>query len=83
MKKKLLSLLLLVGMIFGVATACEKPSTSTDNSSSNEQAQMIDYAAQVKLDMNSETLKQEVTVVNHIDGDTTHFNVPKSMSWHS
>ncbi len=39
----------------------------------------IDYAASVKLDMNSETLKQEVTVKTFIDGDTTHFNVPKSL----
>ncbi len=39
-----------------------------------------DYAASVKLDLNSsETLKQEVTVHAYIDGDTTHFNVPESV----
>lgn len=38
----------------------------------------IDYAAEVKLDTNSETLKQEVTVKSYIDGDTTHFYFPGS-----
>ena len=35
-----------------------------------------DYAASVKLNLNSETAKQEVTVKTFVDGDTTHFNVP-------
>lgn len=39
----------------------------------------IDYAASVKLDMYSDTLKQEVTVKTFVDGDTTHFYVPKSL----
>lgn len=34
----------------------------------------VDYVAETKLDMNSETLKEEVTVKYFIDGDTTHFN---------
>ncbi len=33
----------------------------------------IDYATSVKLDMNSPSLKDEVTVKSYIDGDTTHF----------
>ena len=36
----------------------------------------IDYASAVKLDLNSSTLKYEVTVKSFIDGDTTHFNLP-------
>lgn len=32
-----------------------------------------DYAAEVKLDMTSSTVKKEVTVKTFIDGDTTHF----------
>lgn len=44
------------------------------------QEEHIDYAAVVKLDMNSETLKDTVTVKTFIDGDTTHFNVSKSVS---
>ena len=42
-------------------------------------AEHIDFAGSVKLDMNSETLKQEVTVKAFIDGDTTHFYVPTSL----
>ena len=39
----------------------------------------IDYAASVKLDMNSSTAKEKVTVKQFIDGDTTHFFVPSSL----
>ena len=39
----------------------------------------VDYAGTIKLDMSSETFKQEVTVKTYIDGDTTHFNVPTSV----
>ena len=38
-------------------------------------APWVDYAAQLKLDRNSETLKVEATVKSYIDGDTTHFYV--------
>lgn len=75
MKKRILSFLLAIGMIFTVISfgSCggdgDKPSSDP-----------VDYAAQVTLDMNSETKKQEVTVINHIDGDTTHFKVPTSIT---
>ncbi len=39
-----------------------------------------DFASEVKLNMRSETVKQEVTVHTFVDGDTTHFNVPESLS---
>ncbi len=38
--------------------------------------QHIDFASELKLDMSTSTLKQEVTVKTFIDGDTTHFNFP-------
>lgn len=38
-------------------------------------APWVDYAGQLKLDRNSETLKVEATVKSYIDGDTTHFFV--------
>lgn len=56
--------------IFVTATACDN----------NKTPEKIDYAAQAVLDLNGkETLKQEVTVNMFIDGDTTHFNVPKTI----
>lgn len=40
----------------------------------------IDYVANLKLDMNSNTAKQVVTIKTLVDGDTTHFYVPKSVN---
>lgn len=39
-----------------------------------------DFVSELKLDLTSSTLKEEVTVKNYIDGDTTHFNVSKSVN---
>ncbi|MCR5741085.1 MAG: thermonuclease family protein [Gammaproteobacteria bacterium] len=55
--------------------APEVATTTTTYDTSN----IKDYASEVKLDMSSPRLKQEVTVVNYIDGDTTHFEVPTSV----
>lgn len=38
-----------------------------------------DFASEVRLNMNSETVKQEVSVRTYVDGDTVHFNVPTSV----
>ena len=57
-------------------------SSSPDNGSEEESeapAVHVDFAGTVKLDMSSDTFKQEVTVKQFIDGDTTHFYVPTSV----
>lgn len=54
--------------------------TDTPDNPDNNKTDTVDYAASVKLDLTSSSLKSEVTVKNFIDGDTTHFNVPKSVS---
>ena len=41
--------------------------------------EVVDYAAQLKLNMSTSTLKQEATVKTYVDGDTVHFNVPASV----
>ena len=73
---RLLSLLLVVCMLTAAFAACElfpgepKP-TGPEH---------IDYVAMVKLDMDSTaTKKYQVTWSerSHVDGDTSHFNVPK------
>ncbi len=80
--KRILSLLVLVCLIAGCMAGCgdsdNNPTTPPD--ASNQEAQFVDYVAQTKLDMNSDTLKLEVTVRSYIDGDTTHFNVPHDIS---
>ena len=43
------------------------------------QADWIDYAGQLELDMDSETAKLPVAVKTFVDGDTTHFIVPESV----
>ena len=69
---RMIAMLLLVAMVAGVFAACGEQGPTEPGH--------IDYAAQVKLDMNSETLKYEVHwgEKSHIDGDTTHFDVPTS-----
>ena len=49
------------------------------NNEENDEPKHDDYVAELKLDMNSNTAKQEVTVKTFIDGDTTHFYVPTSV----
>ena len=68
---KLFSIVLLIGILSGCFLAC--------NDKTSEEPGHIDFAASVKLDMSSSTLKQEVTVKMFIDGDTTHFYVPNSV----
>jgi endonuclease YncB( thermonuclease family)/DNA/RNA endonuclease YhcR with UshA esterase domain len=57
-------------MLVGSFVACNKTPDDPEH---------VDYAASVKLDMSSSSLKQEVTVKMFIDGDTTHFYVPNSV----
>lgn len=67
----ILSILLLLCIVIGSLVACDVEKDPTPS-----EPQHVDYVEQVKLDMNSETLKQEVAVKMFIDGDTTHFTVP-------
>ena len=73
-----------------VAPVTENPTEpsqkGSDEPGSNEAtapvdpSQKVDYAGQLKLNMDSETKKHEVTVRQYIDGDTTHFDVPEDIS---
>lgn len=73
---RIVSVLVLVCMVAAIFAACtEKTPETTDPVHVH-----VDYVAQVKLDMDGPTLKQEVQWGrhSHIDGDTSHFEVPKS-----
>lgn len=72
MKKitKLLSVLLVCSLLLSFLAACGQGGKETT-------PENVDYAASVKLDMSSNTLKQEVSVHTFIDGDTTHFKQVK------
>ncbi len=73
---KQLSLILLVLLVAGCFAACEPAAPGGEETP----AEAVDYVASLKLNMASETLKQEVTVKTYVDGDTTHFHVPTSLS---
>ena len=67
--KKILALCLILATVLGGLIACSDPEPTH-----------IDYAASVKLDMSSSTVKEEATLRMLIDGDTTHFDVSKTVS---
>lgn len=89
---KIISLSLLLCMLVSVFASCGK----TDDGSNNDDTanppagdnggdegsstEPVDYVSNLKLDMTSSTLKQEVDVKLFIDGDTTHFDVPHTVS---
>ena len=51
-------------------------STDVESSSDTQEEVHVDFGSQLKLDLNStKRIRQEVTVYNFVDGDTTHFNV--------
>lgn len=73
---KILSVVLTLLVVTGCLTflsVCKK----TDDGSKKEP---VDYVSQLTFDLNSTTKKQKVTVKTYIDGDTTHFNVPETVS---
>lgn len=81
MKKfvKLTSILLLICLAVGCFAGCGQDGGPTEPAGTQPLV-VVDYVEQTKLNMESDTLKQEVTVRSYIDGDTTHFNVPSSVS---
>ena len=74
---RLISLLLLLCIVIGSLASCEFFNPQNSNGGDNQHVH-VDYVDQVKFNPDSDTVKQEVTVKMHIDGDTTHFYVPKS-----
>ena len=76
---RILSLILIVCMIGAVITACDQPADNTP--SAPETPSHIDYVDQLKLDLTSGRKYYEVKWGNrsHIDGDTSHFDVPKDV----
>lgn len=78
---RLLSLVLALCMTVAALAACGQQEQQPGTESTEATTGHVDYVAQTKLDMNSETKKQEVTFGDrsHIDGDTSHFEVSRSV----
>lgn len=85
---KILSVLLLLCVISGCVVACSKTDevatdAQTPEPGKDNLAEWVDCVSQVKLDMNSTSAKIEIPasdIKQFIDGDTTHFYVPTSIS---
>ena len=79
MKKKFISLLMLICVTFGSLVGFSGCDLLSSLFGGEQEKGFVDYVSSTTLDFESETLKQEVTVKNFIDGDTTHFNVPEDV----
>ncbi len=79
--KRVIALLLaLAAIVLCFASCSQKESENgTVQTPSTSEAVIKDYASELKLNMNSETKKQAVTVKTYVDGDTTHFNIPEDV----
>lgn len=80
--KRVLSLLLALIIVILCLSSCtpgEGGSTTTSSAGGTAQIEKKDYVSELKLNMNSETKKQVVTVKTYVDGDTTHFHVPEDV----
>ena len=84
MNKKIVSLLLALCLVLGSLAGCGSDSKGGKTAETTEpSAEFIDYAGQVELDMDSDSVKCELGVEDikaYVDGDTTHFYVPTSVS---
>ncbi len=74
MNLRILALLLVVCMACSLLTACQPETEEQGNVH-------VDYVAETKLDLEGSSKKLEVKWGNrsHIDGDTSHFTVSKSV----
>ncbi len=55
------------------------PTTSKDETENPTPTEFVDYVSQLTLDETSSSPKAKVTVKTFVDGDTTHFNIDKSV----
>ena len=80
MSKRLFALLAALCIALGCLAGCTNEESPAQETQGDGLAEWVDYAGSITLDMSSETAKQEVSVKAFIDGDTTHFNVPATVS---
>ena len=85
--KQLFSLVLLFCLTLSCFSGCDlsglipgAPTEPQGTKPTEPLPPFVDFVAQCTLDMSSNTAKLEVTVKQFVDGDTTHFFVPKTIS---
>lgn len=80
---RIISVCLLLTLLAGCFIACEKEEggKASETTGDTKPLEFVDYVSQLKLDKASGAMMLEgVTVKQYVDGDTTHFNVPTSVS---
>ena len=78
-QSEFLIIFLLVCFTAASFSGCSKTQDPIIDAQPTEIPAFKDFVSELQLDMNSETLKQKVTVKSYVDGDTTHFYVPESI----
>ena len=78
--KRLLPLFLAVLLIVSCASTGKVSTVAVSAPVEETVLEHVDYASFLKFDSGSSTRKCEVTVKLFVDGDTTHFSVPSSVS---
>lgn len=63
-----------------ILVSCQSMAKESLSSAPEGVEESIDYCEKVKLDMSTSSKKVEATVISYIDGDTTYFSVPASVS---
>lgn len=79
---KKLSVFLVLVLLAALFTGCQQPDNTPGATTQPTQPTLehVDYVTRLELNEQSSTKKLEVTVKTFIDGDTTHFHVPTSVS---
>lgn len=77
MKNRIILALLLLILVLASCSTSEKANTTEIV---EEKIEHVDYTSLLSFQMDSNTAKQKVTVKSFIDGDTTHFFVPETIS---
>ena len=79
-KIRLFCLILTVFALILGACGCAGP-VQPESTPATEPAvgEFVDYVASLKLDMSSDSAKEEVTVKTFVDGDTAHFYVSEAL----
>ena len=72
---------MVTGLDYGTATITATMFNGQKDTCKVTVGDPIDYVANLKLDMNSDTMKAEVTTQLHVDGDTTHFNIDQKYGY--
>ena len=94
--KRILALIAVLCALLGCFAGCDNQDATPDTDAPDAttpdattpsatepgttQQEWVDYAGSLTLDLNSETVKEKVTVKAFVDGDTTHFNASTSFS---